>query len=240
MRAWGNSQATAGDFCSVGGAVGAFSPTPDVGCTPKNDPYASLVMPTVGACGFTNKLVKNQTATLTPGVYCGGLELKTHGVANLNPGLYIIKDGDLKVDSQSTLNALVGVVFYLTGNLAHVDITSGATVTINAPKPGLGVGLAANYEGFAIMHDRATGIGNIDNIQSGGAVNISGAYYGPNANLSVVANGDMNSASSYFPIIANTFKMNGTATLHVELDYQAAGYAEPTALKTEGNILLTH
>jgi hypothetical protein len=183
--------------------------------------------------------VKNETATLNPGVYCGGLDVRTHGVANLNPGLYVIKDGDLNVDSQSTLNAIDGVVFYITGSTSNIDITSGAEVTINAPRSGEGVGEAANYEGFAIIHDRTTGIGNTDYISSGGDVNINGAFYGPNVNLKVWANGDMNAASSYFPIIANTFEMNGDATLHVRLDYAAAGYEEPVDLKVEGKVLLT-
>lgn len=240
MRTWGSAYAEAEGFCAVGGWSGsAFEPTPERGCTAKLDPYASLAMPTVGACNLTNKQVKNTTATLNPGVYCGGLDIRTHGVANLNPGLYIIKDGDLKVDSQSTLNAPVGAVFYLTGNVSNVDITSGGHVTINAPKTGLGVNGAAGYEGFAFIQDRATGIGNINYISSGGDVNINGAFYAPKQNLTVWANGDMNTASSYFPIVVDTLEMSGNATLYVKLDYAAAGYPEPTALKTKGRVALT-
>jgi hypothetical protein len=33
--------------------------------------------------------------------------------------------------------------------------------------------------------------------------------------------------------------MNGTATLYVKLDWTAAGYPAPEALKTEGKITLT-
>jgi len=240
MRTWGSAEATSDGFCAVGGWSGSgFEPSPENGCTVKLDPYADLVMPTVGSCNHTNKQVKNTTATLNPGVYCGGLEIKTHGVANLTPGLYIIKDGDLKVDSQSTLNAPVGVVFYLTGNVTNVDITSGGAVTINAPKPGEGVGQSANYIGFAFVQDRTTGIGNTNYISSGGDVNINGAFYATNQNLTIWANGDMNSTSSYFPIVVNKFEMSGNATLYVKLDYEAAGYPEPTDLKVEGEVLLT-
>ncbi len=240
MRTWGSAYAEADGFCAVGGWAGtAFEPTPEAGCTAKNDPYASLVMPTVGACNFNNKQVKNSTATLNPGVYCGGLDIRTHGIANLNPGLYVIKNGDLSVDSQSTLNAPVGVVFYLTGAVSNVDIGSGGSVTINAPMTGQGVNGAENYAGFAIMQDRTTGIGNENYISSGGDVNINGAFYAPNANLTVWANGDMNGASSYFPIVVSQFEMSGNATLYVKLDFEAAGYPEPEALKTEGKITLT-
>jgi len=240
MRTWGNAYAEADGFCAVGGWVGSgFEPDPQTGCSAKTDPYSSIVMPTVGACNFNNKQVKNTTATLNPGVYCGGLDIRTHGIANLNPGLYIIKDGILSVDSQSTLNAGNAVVFYLTGNTAKVDITSGASVTVNAPKPGEGVGQAANYIGFAFIQDRNTGIGADNRISSGGGVNINGAFYAPNANLTVWANGDMNAYSSYFPIITSKFLMNGTATLYVKLDWTAAGYPAPTQLKTAGKVTLT-
>ncbi len=240
MRTWGSAEATSDGFCAVGGWAGtSFVPTPEAGCTPKLDPYADLVLPTVGPCDFTNKEVKNETAGLTPGVYCGGIDLSTHAIANFAPGLYIIKDGELDLGAHSTLNAPVGVVFYLTGNLAKVYIASGGVVTINAPKPGEGVGAAADYIGFAFMQDRTTGIGNENIIQSGGDVNINGAFYAPNQILTVWANGDMNGASSYFPIIVNQFEMSGNATLHVKLDWEAAGYPEPTDLKVEGEVLLT-
>lgn len=236
MRTWGNAYAESDGFCAVGGWTGSgFEPPPENGCTAKPDPYASLVMPTVGACDYNNKQVKNTTATLDPGVYCGGLDVRTHGVANLNPGLYIMKDGPLKVDSQSTLNAGNAVVFYLTGSTANVNFTSGASVTINAPKPGEGVGQSGNYVGFAFMQ-RSTAA---NYISSGGDVNINGAFYAPNADLTVWANGDMNAASSYFPIITSKFLMNGTATLYVKLDWEAAGYPAPEALKSEGKVTLT-
>jgi len=66
-----------------------------------------------------------------------------------------------------------------------------------------------------------------------------GAFYAPNADLTIWANGDMNGGSSYFPIVTSKFAMNGTATLYVKLDWTAAGYPAPEALKTEGKITLT-
>ena len=240
MRTWGSAEATSDGFCAVGGWAGtSFVPTPEAGCTTKLDPYTDLLLPTVGACDFTNKKVKNATASLTPGVYCGGIDLSTHAIANFAPGLYIIKDGELDLGSHSTLNAPVGVVFYLTGNTAKVYIASGGAVTINAPKPGEGVGQSGNYIGFAFMQDRTNGIANENVIQSGGDVNINGAFYASNQILTVWANGDMNGTSSYFPIIVNKFEMSGNATLHVKLDWEAAGYPEPTDLKVEGEVLLT-
>ncbi len=240
MRTWGSAYAEAEDFCSVGGWAGSgFEPDPASGCSSKLDPYRSLVMPTVGACTYTNKLVKNATAALTPGVYCGGLELKTHGVANLAPGLYVIKDGDLKIDAQSTLNAPSGVTIYLTGNVSNLDITSGASLTINAPTAATAIASTSAYKSFAIMQDRTTGIGNINYISSGGAVNIVGAIYTPKQNLTVWANGAMNSTSPYFPMVVDSLNMSGNATLYVKLDYALASFPEPVELKTKSKVHLT-
>ena len=197
------------------------------------------MLPTVGTCTYTNKLVKNATAALTPGVYCGGLELKTHGVANLAPGLYIIKDGDLKIDSQSTLNAPSGVTIYLTGNVSNLDITSGATVNIKAPTSATAIASTAAYKSFAIMQDRATGVGNINYISSGGYVNIMGAIYTPKQNLTVWANGDMNTTSPYFPMVVDSLNMSGNATLFVKLDWNLATFPEPVELKTKAKVLVT-
>ena len=236
MRTWGSAYAEAEDFCSVGGWAGSgFEPDPSTGCTYRKDPYWKLPMPTVGGCNYNNKVVKNETAALTPGVYCGGLDIQVHGVANLAPGMYIIKDGDLKMHAQATLNGTAGVTIYLTGNSSNIDITSGATVNIKAP----GTGSTSLYKSFAIMQDRTTGIGNVNYISSGGNVNIVGAVYTPRQNLTIWANGDMNTNSPYFPMVVDTLNMSGNATLYVKLDWTLAAFPEPEELKTKAKVLLT-
>ena len=153
--------------------------------------------------------------------------------------MYIIKDGQLAVDSNSTLSAPVGVVFYLTGNSTYVNVQSGATLTIKAPVASSTVTSTLPYKGMAIMQDKSTGVGNTNYLYSKGGVNIEGAWYAPKQKLVVWANGDLNPTSSYFPMIVDTLSMNGTATLDVKLDYSAAGYAEPTQLKSNSSVLIT-
>ena len=238
MRTWGTAYAEAEDFCAVGGWTGSgFEPDPTKGCTTKTDPYASMVLPAAGACNYTNKVVKNATAVLTPGVYCGGLDIQAHGIVNLTPGLYILKDGDLKMHSQATLNGPVGVVIYLTGDASNIAITSGATVTLKGPTATTAVASTTAYKGFALMQDRTTGEDN--RISSGGAVNITGGFYSSKRNLTVWANGDMNATSPYFPMIVDSLNMSGNATLHVNLDWTLAGFPEPLALKKKSKVLLT-
>ena len=253
MRTWGSAEAYATSFCTVfpGGWAGSgFEPNPQGGCSYKSDPYASLTLPAAGTpitaaqiptatsvSASTGVTVKNTTATLKPGTYYKGLHITTHGVANLEPGLYIIKDGKLDVDADSTLNATGGVTFYLTGSNAYIDIKSGAVVKIVAPKTGT----ASNYKGMAIMQDRRTGYGagNTNTLYSKGGVNIDGTFYTPYQKLVVWANDTMNGTSKYFPMIVDTLNMNGTATLYVNLDYTGAGFPEPTELKQSGKVFVS-
>jgi Flp pilus assembly protein TadG len=243
IRTWGNAYAQADSFCAVGGWSGSgFYPDPLGGCKTKKEPYAGMALPTPDAscpASFTNVVVKNTTANLTPGTYCGGLKVRTHGVANLAPGLYIIKDGTLEVDSQSTLSAPSGVVFYLTGNSSVIDIASGAAVTIVAPNNVTALPSTAAYKGFAIMQDRTTAVLATNTISSKGDVNITGGIYTPSQNLIIWANGDMNVESKYFPMIVNSFQMNGNATLHVRLDYSEVSLDDPILLKAPAKVFVS-
>jgi hypothetical protein len=74
-------------------------------------------------------------------------------------------------------------------------------------------------------------VAGINTITSGGNVNIEGGVYMPEQTFTIHANGDMNQTSNYFPIIAKKFEMGGTATLFVNLDWEAAGFPAPDSPK---------
>jgi hypothetical protein len=233
MRTQGSAYAEAEDFCAVGGWVGSgFEPDPTGGCKVQTDPYADYQWPSVGSCNHNNKRLNvGVTETLSPGVYCGGIEFRSHSVANFQPGLYIIKDGTLDIKIHSTINAGNGVTFYLVGN-SNVNVTSGANVNIKAPASGPTAAMAV------IQHPSSNpGVWNY--VSSGGNVNITGAWYTPTQNLTVWANGDTNGSSPYFPMVVNKFEMSGDATLYVRLDWEAAGYDEPVNLKSPHYVLLS-
>ncbi len=235
----GASSLSASEICSVGGASGSkYTPTPTT-CPAKSDPYADLVMPTADAScntAFTNVAVRNTTRNLTPGTYCGGIAIQSGGTANMAPGLYIIKDGMLSAASNSVINAPSGVTIYLTGNASKIDIASGASVTIVAPNSVTADSTTMPYRSIAIMQDRATGIGNINQISSKGGVNITGAYYTPKQKLSITANGSMNADSPYFPVVVDTLSAGGTGDLYVKFDYETPGFDNPIPLMTKGKV----
>ena len=79
----GSATATAKSFCVNGdysGANGAFSPTPDNNCRQEEDPLADQFatdldsLGNITTCTQNNLQVKKHDATISPGVYCGGIE----------------------------------------------------------------------------------------------------------------------------------------------------------------------
>jgi hypothetical protein len=101
----------------------------------------------------------NQTVTLDPGVYKGGIELRNSSVALLRPGVYVIQGGGFKVGAQASVYAVdyvwpantkpadwttachkgsCGVLIYNTGDqtgslaIDAVDVSAGATFKVRS------------------------------------------------------------------------------------------------------------
>jgi hypothetical protein len=131
-----------GGYVLGSGAV--INPTPETGVTPVTDPLEYLVMPPIPAtCDYTDKTVSGgATETLNPGVYCGGLTVQNNlTVANLNPGLYIMKGrqgaSSFNIQSGATINSTgTGVTIIITpddaGNYGIVNLQSGSFVNLTA------------------------------------------------------------------------------------------------------------
>jgi len=115
-----------------------FSPTPVTDAPPEPDPWAHLVAPTVGSCTSTNlKITKN--TTLSPGTYCGGIDISSSAKVTLNPGTYVLNGGGLKVAGGSKISG-AGVTFYLTesGKFKYggVDFVGTTQIDLTAPSTG--------------------------------------------------------------------------------------------------------
>lgn len=120
----GGAIVSAGAICSAGGeqhdAQSTVSPPPRLDCPNLQDPLANQPSPSVGVCTELQMNVQNQSTTLFPGVYCGGLQISGTSAVSLSPGLYVIKDGPLKVSNTASLQG-ADITFYLTGRNAVLD-----------------------------------------------------------------------------------------------------------------------
>jgi hypothetical protein len=231
-----NSEPVAAGFCSAGGvsAPDGIKPNPRANCRTMPDPFAGLRTPFVDKCtgngnSKKNSVGSNETAVLTPGTYCGGLNIQ--GNATLQPGVYVINDGELSVNAQAVLRGQ-GVTFYLTGSKSGFTINGGASVNLEAPTTG-------DYGGIVIFQDplaKANGNKQIENTLNGGAdTMINGAIYTPGQAIRINGSSGFGQNSRYMPVIADVVTVTGSSKIKV--DIEGVQMAAPLPMSTETRIV---
>ena len=235
------SLVTADMICSSGGYVGSsenFSVDPIVDCPVYADPLAGIITsPTVGACDAIDEQVGNVTIetekfgilnlrtlgftkyTLSPGVYCGGIEVFELADLTFEPGIYIIKDGPLKISWKSDVKG-EGVAFYFTGDNAVIDIGPDARLDLTAPATG-------SLAGMLFMDDPGTVAAREHVIRSADARNLLGTFYFPNATLKVETDQPVADQSAYTIIVADQIKLAGRPSLFLNSNYAATDVPVP-------------
>ncbi len=226
LRAVGTPSVSASSFCTVGGfdVSSDFLPMPTTDCSPLPDPLAGLTAPASDDCDASAKgtSVKQGEHTLSPGTFCGGLETQANADVTFEPGIYVIKNGPLNFKSQS-ISAGTGVMFYLTGSDAALNVDGGATVDFQAPTSG-------PYAGLMFVQDRDSNAGATSIVQGGGTVNFVGALYFPTQTLEISGNGDIGQDSDAWTMIADMVQLKGNGTVRMKADYADAGMPDPIAL----------
>jgi hypothetical protein len=132
---------------SSANSTGTVSPTPVFGSPTLADPLGYVASPTVGTtCNYTNYSVTS-SATLSPGVYCGGLTINTTAAVTFSAGFYAIL-GPLSINGPTLTGN--GVTLYLSqGNGYSYGSTSIQNIvgTLKAPTTG-------TYQGILFFTDR--------------------------------------------------------------------------------------
>lgn len=220
VNAVGASSGQADSYCTAGGISGAehFSPSPQAGCQELQDPFAAEVAKYIppSGCKENNLRLKKGKHVLEPGVYCGGITLQAHAEVEFRPGVYVIKDGVLRIQAQASA-AGTGVAFYFTGDDAQLEVLGGADVDFKAPMKG------AELAGFVFVQDRLSNPGTSTTIQGGGTVNLEGIVYMPTWRVEIAGNGDLNQTSGYFAMVADSFYLRGNGNLNLRADAESPG-----------------
>jgi hypothetical protein len=198
-----------GDSISNGGST---TPAPTTGAASAADPLASLPSPTVGACNYTNYSPGYGTWALTPGTYCGGINISNGATATFAAGTYIINGGSLTLVGGTT-DTGSGVMFYLTGTNASygsVNISNGANVTFSGPTSG-------SYMGVVFYQNRSI-TSSVNATFSGGvSMKLTGTLYFPTT--SVVFSNGSSVSNVYTAIVAKQVAFTGGTSLQ----YDATG-----------------
>jgi Flp pilus assembly protein TadG len=236
IYASGSSSAMADQFCAIGGYEGNnFTPTPQT-CGYIEDPYKDKFAPNTMGCDYTNKQIKKQDGptALSPGIYCGGIDVQTQADTTFGSGLYVIKDGALTFSSGSTVIGN-GVTFYFTGSNTRLTVISSATVDLRAPTGG-------TYEGFVFIQDPLSNPGQLtgqqNEIQGGASTHIVGTIYFPTQPITISGNGSFGINSPMMPIIADTITVTGNGVKTIQVDQSSSNMLQDLAKANDGARLI--
>jgi Flp pilus assembly protein TadG len=203
----------------VGGTstTSCVQPAPTTGASSVSDPFGSLAPPSLSTtCDYNNmKVQSNSSATLSPGVYCGGLSVG--GTASLSAGTYVLLGGGLTCNAGCVMTGS-GVTFYNTCNSGYCDggrtgykpinIGGQAVTTLSAPTSG-------SLSGILFFQDRSVSptSGQNDSIQGGTTSSLEGVLYFPKSGLTFA--GGATSPSTSTLIVADQVSFTGNSSMQV-------------------------
>jgi Flp pilus assembly protein TadG len=231
-----DAQVAAQMICSAGGALvkkkGNVNPDVTEDCPALEDPLADRVAPAVGACDYTDfQIGLASNYNLQSGkVFCGGLRIHGAAVANLQPGIYVIKDGPLLLEDTAQLIGS-GVGFYLTGTNAYVNFGSGTTVSLEAPVSG-------DMGGLLFFEDR-NNAAVTHFISSADARNLLGSIYLPKSRLEINSLADVAGDSAYTALVVNRLTARERPNITLNSDYDATNVPVPPGL-IGGKVILSN
>ncbi len=252
----GNTQIYSKSLCGPGGHNVSGSSTlsaAETNCAAVTDPYANMAVPSVASatnpCNYTNyqtygsnyySYVKPdgttftnttgvQTITLSPGIYCGGINFGAYTNAVFQPGIYVLRNGGLNTSGNTTASGS-GVAFYLTGSGTavqlqndYVNLSAQTTLTITAPTSG-------PMAGIAIYQDNSAATGTLNNTLSGNStINFTGLLYFGNQNVTVSGSSE-NQSAGFTCMIAYTLNYSGYSTLYLNSNYSSTTVPVPSGL----------
>jgi len=199
--------------CSVNPSQCPVNGIPAVG-----DPLSFLQPPAVNTPGVNFDVKK----TPVPGTTYKSISINNMDVVDFPAGTYIVNgsftiNGGATVCNQSGAGCTVGgadnagVTFYIT-NGGTLKINGGADVELSAPNSG-------TYAGILFYQDRSdtsTAIidGNSNSYYQGG-------LYFPGAELDFGGTSLTNAKAAYTLVVADSLKVNGTATLNLDSNYSS-------------------
>jgi hypothetical protein len=200
------SIAVVGNYPNPASSGSSISPAPATGAASAPDPLAHLAAPAVGGCTNKNYSIGNgKSATLSQGVYCGGITIAGGATVGFNSGTYILEGGGLNISNGATVTGS-GVTFYNTqgGGYSYgtVTIGGGSTVQLAAPTTG-------SMAGILFFQDRGVVSGLVNTFSNGASTKFTGALYFPTTAVSYGGG----ASGAYTIVVANTVSFSGGATL---------------------------
>lgn len=221
-----NAIMNTGLACSAGGYSGSssnYATPPITDCPSITDPLENRSPPTyTNSCDYNDFWVKSgSTVTISPGVYCGGIDVGGNSVVTVGPGIYIIKDGPIDIYAGASFVG-EGVGLYFTGSNAYFSAYGKSIINLKAPSSG-------SMAGLLMFQDRKSSETDFV-IKSKSARNLLGTIYLPNGNFIVDANNKIAEDSAYTAIVARRVQLGSFTDLVLNTDYNGTTVPVPTGL----------
>lgn len=212
----------------AGGYIGSqesFSPEPITDSPVIGDPLLQRPKPVVGNCTqATTGTVINRSQNLTPNTFCGGLTIRGNATVKLEPGIYVIKDGQLDVSGNATLIG-ENVGFYFVGDSSTFDFGVSTQIDITAPTDGV-------MAGILFFEDRNAPDGRVFTISSKDAERFEGTVYLPKGTLFIDKESRVGQRSNWTAIVVNKLMIGNGPKLQINSDFANSEIPVPEAIAT--------
>ena len=230
MSVSGSTSITATTGIKYGGTYnksgsGTVSPAPVHGTvTAVADPFATIPPPTFNAssCDYTNAHVSGSgTTNLSPGVYCGGIQISGSGTVNFASGTYVLYGGGMNYSGSGDLDGS-GVMFYNTGDtsstatykISPVSMSGSGSMNLSAASSG-------TYQGLLVFQDRTQTYSTANTVSGSGNIS-TGTFYFPTTELDYTGS----ATAHYQALVANVIKLSGSANLPADLTGTYTGFVQ--------------
>ena len=207
----GSACLTALSISVAGDAQGnCINPTADTDMEQMDDPLDYLEPPEDNGCDYNTLVEVTVDTILSPGVYCGGIDINGGPIVDFLPGEYILKGAGLSITGNGTVTG-DEVMFYvdptttgiLPDALQSVHLAGTADITLSAPTSG-------DYEDVLFYQDASSPPDLIAVFNGSADTALNGVLYFPNNPVRFSGNGDPGGATS---IVARTVTFTGNANL---------------------------
>lgn len=227
LQARDSAQLTSASTCTAGGytGTGSFTPTPDRDCPVFPDPLSSRPNPAMRDCGgsYSMTVVSASGTFLSPGTYCGGININQSAQVTLQPGVYVIVGGPLMIGTGAKLTGN-GVTIFFSGDLASMNMQKDSSIALSAPKTG-------PTAGMLLQQDRNTPSSTVKfEISSDDAATLLGTIYLPRGKLFVGGDKPVAQNSAYTIVIANRIEATAGPTLVLNSNYGASDVPVPAGV----------
>ncbi|MCE1237551.1 MAG: pilus assembly protein TadG-related protein [Hyphomicrobiales bacterium] len=165
-------------------------------CTTVSDPFAgTLPTPASSSCTYSGLNYNGGSVTLSPGVYCYGINFNGTTNLTLNPGVYVIKSGNWNFNGGTMTGT--GVTFYF-ADTSYIQFNGTTSMNLAAPTTGAYANLLW-YEAQNLSQSWFT-------MNATNGATMTGLIWLPSRNLTL--NSGASVTSNKLTMVLNTLIMN--------------------------------